>query len=189
MWLSDIPKYRENTASLTVTRIPGCWWTLKKKKKKSTGLVILTAADTTDEQFFLYYFIVHFESTWRKHGEFVTYNAVLQQHTGQNADVCIHLCLGRLLSGEAGPCIFTYVENITLCCYRALVEIQKCWILHFPVMKVNRSLHSPAWLIVNTLTSCTRLWDGAVGGLFCAKFQAFKQILRLLLLILSGLFS
>lgn len=77
-------------------------------------MVILTAADTTDEQFFLYYFIVHFESTWRKHGEFVTYNAVLQQHTGQNADVCIHLCLGRLLSGEAGPCIFTYVENITL---------------------------------------------------------------------------
>lgn len=24
------------------------------------------------------------------------YNAALQQHTGQNADVCIHLCLGRL---------------------------------------------------------------------------------------------
>lgn len=67
------------------------------------GLVILTDADTTDEQFFLYYFIVHFESTWRKHGEFVTYNAVLQQHTGQNADVCIHLCLGRLLSGPGRP--------------------------------------------------------------------------------------
>lgn len=172
MWLSDIPKYRENTASLTVTRIPGCWWTLKKKKKKGTGLVILTAADTTDEQFFLYYFIVHFESTWRKHGEFVTYNAVLQQHTGQNADVCIHLCLGRLLSGEAGPCIFTYVENITLCCYRALVEIQKCWILHFPVMKVNRSLHSPAWLIVNTLwLHVPDCGMGRLGGYFVLNFR------------------